>query len=440
MKKKYSAAILFIIILSLLGGFLSAQESPPPTPDSSSVHRGDLSVHRGDYLTLKIAIFGPGDPLYVWWGHIGLIVEDSLSGKANFYDYGLFSFENENFYLNFAFGRLLYSCGVSPARLNLKRYSEQNRDIHLLTLNLSPEKKEKVWRYVENNVRPENRDYYYHHFDDNCATRIRDVIDFAVDGQFHKASDRPARFTLREHTRRHTWSNSFFDWFLMFVMGQNIDNPITVWDEMFLPSEIELQIENFRYIDETGEAVNLVENKEIYNKAEDRKPVLEIPRKQWPTELAAALLLAGFIFLLKRSDKKAAGILMGLIHSFLGLFYGIAGSIVCFMSFFTNHDYSWNNLNVLFINPLFFVAIPLGIMVASGKMKERRINPDIILNWFWTIMATGALLAIVLNIFPRFYHSNQVTLALFLPPAVILSHYPRWTANFIRRIIKNTDK
>ncbi|MDR0662977.1 MAG: hypothetical protein LBF80_02720, partial [Spirochaetaceae bacterium] len=61
---------------------------------------------RGDYLTVKIAVMGPGDALYFWWGHLGLIIEDELSGTSKFYDYGVFSFDSENFFLNFAFGRL----------------------------------------------------------------------------------------------------------------------------------------------------------------------------------------------------------------------------------------------------------------------------------------------------------------------------------------------
>jgi hypothetical protein len=56
---------------------------------------------------------GPGDELYFWWGHIALIIEDSVTSRSRFYDYGIFSFQNDNFFSNFAFGRLLYSCGSS---------------------------------------------------------------------------------------------------------------------------------------------------------------------------------------------------------------------------------------------------------------------------------------------------------------------------------------
>jgi hypothetical protein len=57
--------------------------------------------------TLKITLFGPGTPFYSWWGHIGIIIDDAANIRI--VDYGIFSFEKENFFTNFAFGRLIYS-------------------------------------------------------------------------------------------------------------------------------------------------------------------------------------------------------------------------------------------------------------------------------------------------------------------------------------------
>ena len=381
----------------------------------------DPKISRGEYLTLKIAVFGPGDPLYVWWGHIGLIIEDSLSGSSIFYDYGLFSFENENFFLNFAFGRLLYSCGASPAKLNIDRYRNYNRDITLYTLDLSPKAKEKVWRFAENNLKPENRNYYYHQFDDNCSTRIRDIIDLAVDGQFREFTDRPGRMTLREHVRRHTWFNPFFDWFLMFIMGKSIDQPITVWDEMFLPSEVGRNIEDFTYMDEQGNMKKLVSSKELYYQAVNRHAVKDVPPKQWIYELFAGLILAGLLFYLRKGESIPRERALGAFNIILGLFLGSAGTIVCFMSFFTNHDYSWNNLNVFFINPLLFSAVPAGITLAFSRKKEKRAKAGRFLPILWGLMFTSALITAAAHIFPGVSHDNSITLAFFLPMSLAMS-------------------
>jgi hypothetical protein len=389
---------------------------------------------RGDYLTVKIAVIGPGDELYLWWGHIGLIIEDSLSGKNMLYDWGVFSFENENFFTNFATGRLLYTCDGAPMEYNFARNKKANRDITVYTLDLPAQKKLEVLRFVENNMKPGNRDYWYHHFKDNCATRVRDIIDIGTGGAFSAAyGQAPGRFTLRGHVRRHTYFSFFWDWSLNFWMGQDIDKPITIWEEMFLPSEIGLRVNEFSYTDEDGASRKLVSGTEIVNRSVGRPPVLDAPRRQWPYELAAGLVLAvlalvlltTYSLLLRSSSKheglhKIARISLGLYQAALGLFFGIMGSLLFFLEFFTNHDYTYNNCNIAFVNPLLLAAVPLGIAFAFGKKDKRR---AILLRALWTFVAAAGLFILLLRIAaPSLcFQANGPDLAFVLPWAAVLA-------------------
>jgi hypothetical protein len=376
-----------------------------------------------DPLEIKVAVIGPGNQLYFWWGHHAIIIENKITGESNFYDWGVFSFDNENFFINFAFGRLIYSTGVSPLRWNIRHYVETNRDIIIYTLDLPPEKKEEVRRFAEWSVLPENRDYYYHHFNDNCATRIRDIIDMAVDGQFkEKFGAMPGRFTLRQHVRRHTWFNPFFDWLLNFLMGQGIDRQITVWDEMFLPSQIGMRISDFYYTAPDGTERKLVSSVETMNKAENRPIVLDKPRLQWPRQLigsliASALMVLAFIFFGKKPVYRK---IFGIKNIILGTFFGIVGSMLFFMSFFTNHDYTYSNINIIFINPLFLAAIPLGIILAFSKNIKKRTITSCILPIFWLHVFLGAILSILVKFSPSFYQQNWVDLALILPVVITM--------------------
>jgi hypothetical protein len=391
-----------------------------------------------DPLTLKIAVMGPGDELYFWWGHIGLIIENAEDGSSRFYDYGIFSFRNAHFFTNFAFGRLLYSCGVSPTDLNIDQYVRANRDVTIYTLDLSPEQKTAVWWFARENVLPENRDYYYHHFKDNCATRIRDIIDLATGGQFFDAlGDLPGRYTFRQHIRRYTWFSPFFDWFLNFCMGQDIDAPLTVWQEMFLPSEIGRRIEDFRYLDSSGRERNLVSSVEIISRTVNRPAALEVPRRQWPRELLFGVLLSmalGFFLFLRRKKNPAGNILLGLSQSLLGFFFGSAGAILFFMTFFTNHDYTYHNSNIIYINPLLLAAVPLGILLVRARDAERRFTLDLILKALWSYVALGLLVSMGIKILPGFYQQNQVTQAMILPIALTLSFAPVLIEEFLHRV------
>jgi hypothetical protein len=403
-----------------------------------SSRAGAAERRAGENLTLKIAVMGPGDELYFWWGHIALVIEDPVMDRTRFYDYGLFSFDNENFFFNFAFGRLLYSCGASPAEFNYLSYLSANRDITLYTLDIPPAKREEVRRFAEWNILPENRDYYYHHFRDNCASRIRDILDLATDGQFwERFGQAPGRFTLRQHVRRHTWFSPFMDWLLNFLMGPNIDRPLTVWEEMFLPSEIGRRIEDLVYTGPDGRERNLVSSVEILNRAAGRPPVLEKPRLQWPRELLAGFFFFAMLtaFWVVRERGFAAGrILWGLGQGLAGLFFGITGTLLFFMSFFTNHDYTYRNINLLFANPLLLAALPLGILWIRARDQDRRRTLDRALQILWTQAAVLCLLSQGLRVFPSFYQQNQVDAALFFPIALSLSFASLLTGEFFRRV------
>jgi hypothetical protein len=383
---------------------------------------------RGDSLTIKVAVMGPGDEVYFWWGHIALVIEDSLTGQAHFYDYGLFSFESENFYFNFAMGRLLYRCGVSLAELNYRIYTVTNRDITLYTLDLPPETREEVWRFAEHNVLPENRNYYYHHFKDNCSTRIRDILDLATAGQFKDAfGQAPSPFTLRQQVRRHSWFDPFMDWLLSFLMGQDIDVPITAWEEMFLPQAVGDYILDFHYTDINGTERKLVSGVEVVNRALNRPVVLETPRPLWTKALILGLILAGFLVLLRFFKEKSPGIggvAWGLSQALVGLFFGAFGTVLCFMSFLTNHDYSWHNINTLFVNPLWFAALVWGLRFACATTFGKRITPEILLKYFWTVVFILTFITFPLKLLPFFYQQDQVTQSLILPIAFVLSWFP----------------
>ena len=404
MKKRYFP-LLLLLLLFFSRSVLFAQDSG----------------RWGDYLTVKLALIGAGDELHFWWGHVGLVIENRLTGRNLFYDWGVFSFDTENFFKDFAFGRPIFTTTYSSAELSYLAYIMANRDVILYTLNLTAGQKEAIVLFAENNVLPENADYEYHHFWDNCSTRIRDLIDMALDGQFYaKYGEAPGRFTLRQHVRRHTWFNPFFDWILNFWMGQVIDRQITVWDEMFLPSELAKRVYGFTFTDPYGNERPLVSSVEVVFQSSGRPEVLDTPRLQWPRQLLVSLLFSAlFVFLFVKCGKgKYFKAFFGVLQSLLGLFFGIAGSVLFFLMFFTNHDYTFENINILFVNPFFLAAVPLGITFAFSKVKEKQKRAANILRIFWTYVFFSGLLTIVLRIFPAFYQQNQVTLAMILPLAL----------------------
>jgi len=402
------------------------------------------AVNRGNYLTVKVSVAGPGDEIYFWWGHIGLLIEDALSGQSRFYDWGIFSFDTENFYYNFAFGRLRYSCGVSRVESTFAYMMENNRAITLYTLDLPPEVKTELLAFAEHSILPENRYYWYHHFRDNCATRVRDIIDLGVGGTFkERYFDEPGRFTLRQHVRRHTWFSPFWDWILNFWMGQDIDTPITVWEEMFLPSEIALRIGEFSYTDTSGLERQLVSNVEVINKTDNRPAVLDNPPRRWPYELTFGLCVAvvlGFLRIMAHSRKQGGQNekrnrifrrIFGTAQAGIGLFLGAVGFLLFFLTFFTDHDYAWHNINVLFVNPLLLIAVPEGLVYAFTGNQKKYIRAELLLVILWTFVFLAGIASILVRLLPGFYQQNQPTQLMVLPFALVLSSIPNWISRLL---------
>ncbi|MDR0527031.1 MAG: DUF4105 domain-containing protein [Spirochaetaceae bacterium] len=413
-KSKICRAFIFTALFFSVPCFLFSTEAEP-------------LKNRGDYLNIKLAVIGPGDELYFWWGHLGLLVEDELSGNARFYDYGVFTFRSDNFISNFALGRLWYTTIVSNASDAIAEYVASNRDITFLTLNLSNEQKLEFLRLTENNIRPENRDYLYNHFSDNCVTRILNNIDTVLDGAFYRAAkEQKGRFTLRGHVRRHTARHPFADWLLNFWMGQVIDKKISAKEEMFLPSEVERFASGFNYTDANGKERPLISKVE---KAyiSDRPPVLEAPWNNIPFAVCGGIIIAFyFIFSIFIAKKDASlGLkLYGAGNAIFGLLFGIAGSLLFFMEFWTNHDYTFENSNVIFANPLLLTAVPFGIMLALADTGKKAARCRAVLRVLWTYVFLAALLALIIKILPEYYQENLFVILVFLPVAFIQSSIP----------------
>jgi hypothetical protein len=380
-----------------------------------------------------VAVFGPSDDIFIWWGHAALIVENTRGGYARVFDWGIFSYPSDDFLRDFLNDRVQYRSVVDS--LDMGMYVEEDRDITVYTLDLETDKKELILGYAEQNVLPENCYYDYHEFRDNCSTRIRDILDMGTGGQLRETfGDAPGRFTLRQHIRRYTWFRPFSDWFLDFLMGQDLDEPVTVWREMFLPVEVGRAIVDFRYTDSGGAERKLVSSVELINSSKKRPPILNAPPRRWPADLMAstlaAVLLLG-IAVLRRKKPLAGRILWGLGQSALGLCGGIAGLVLTYGLFFMKNDYIQQNINLLFVNPLLVAAVPFGVFAALNRPS--RVRPEQCLRLFWALVFALGTVTLLIKTLPPFFQQNYTTLAVVLPPVLVLWGAPGFIFQYENR-------
>lgn len=404
-----------LVMLSMVFGMLwmtkpaQAQRAPRPAPWSKDRQKSDPKD-----LEISLVTFSPGDDVPSWFGHSAIVVWDKTLRTRRLYNYGMFRFDSL-MVARFVKGRLLFWVGPSSYSRTLNLYKRYDRDVHIQVLNVEPDKAREIAEYLEWNVKLENREYLYHHYDDNCSTRLRDLIDMATSGQFKKwATSTPARMTLRGHTRRHAaWRT--IDFGMMFAMNSDIDKPIHVWEEMFLPGELEAQIDKFSYVNSKGEKVPLVKKKTVWYKAKDRKPPGEEPNLLWPIMLIIGLVFGGVSALLARRhhqqpDARGRRIAFGLWQMFTGFCFGMAGVLLLLMWTVTDHVIAYHNENLLWVSPLFILGVVFGFGVARNKPKARAR-----LAKLWYICAGSAVLGLVLKVTPWFSQHNVLTIVMMVP-------------------------
>ncbi len=175
-----------------------------------------------------------------------------------------------------------------------------------------------------------------------------------------------------------------------------------------------------------------------------RPIVLDVPRKQWPRELFFSLgisVIFGFFFFLKKKNYRAGIILAGISMSLAGLVFGVAGLLLYFLNFFTNHDYTFQNYNMLFGTPLLLAAVPLGICYAFTKRPEKQIFYDALLRLIWFLTVLGIFVSMAIKLLPAFYQQNLTDQMLMLPLALLFAFQPaglrevweKYLSGFFRR-------
>ncbi|WP_224370851.1 Lnb N-terminal periplasmic domain-containing protein [Hyalangium versicolor] len=398
-----SAPLIACLLGLLLVAAPALAASPPPWGTGES---------HGEDLVISLVTFSPGDDVASWWGHGSLVVEDRRLGSARLYNYGMFSFDS-TMLGRYAMGRLeFWVAEASPTR-TYRFYESQDRDVRIQELNLTPEQRVEIGRLLATNVLPENRDYLYHHYNDNCVTRLRDMIDRALGGQLKQADTAPARMTLREHTRRYTAVSPPMSVLLDFLMNDEIDQPITRWQEAFLPDELERQVAALQVKQPDGQMAPLVAKQVNFFKSSDRKPVPEEPPSYGPWMLLMGLAVGGSAVVLAhwgRRGGRLPRVLLGLEHVVLGLVLGLPGTALFIMWQFTDHTVTYRNENLFLANPLTLLALPLGFGLMFGSVRARRW-----LRELWRYLAALAVLGLALKVLPKFDQDNWRLIALILP-------------------------
>jgi hypothetical protein len=295
-----------------------------------------------------LVTYGPGEIYWQRFGHNAIWIRNPDLGLDHAFNFGFFDFEQQNFFIRFLQGRMLYFSAAQPVRDEFSAYIAENRDIRAQKLNLTRDQLSRLTTYLLREIRPDRRDYLYDYYDNNCSTRVRDAIDQALDGALaSEFSSRAANQTRRDQTRRLTGSDFWLYLGLEIGLGAPVDQPISRWDEMFIPEVLADAIDSMT-IDRNGMPEPLV-TQEVHVYPSTLNPPPAEPARVWPRYLLASLAILVLCGLLGRWLPPAV-----LAKTWLGI-SGIIGLALLFLWFGTDHEAARLNLNLLVFSPLWLV-------------------------------------------------------------------------------------
>ena len=121
----------------------------------------------------------------------------------------------------------------------LEYYKRQNRSIEEQVLNFNFNENLRLYNYLLNNYKPQNRYYLYDFFYDNCATRIKDVCNEALNYNIkYNIPEGITNASFRTYIHEQVYWNSWGRLGIDLALGAKIDQPTTPEQAMFLPKYI----------------------------------------------------------------------------------------------------------------------------------------------------------------------------------------------------------
>lgn len=305
-----------------------------------------------DSMEVSLLTCSPGTEVYALYGHTAIRICNETTGEDWVFNYGVFSFSQPHFIWRFALGECDYQVGAVPFAYFAKEYEARGSSVYQQTLNLTSAEKRRLWALLLENMQPENREYRYNFFYDNCTTRARDRIEEAVDGEvvYPRADTvHTYREIIHQYTGHYPWAELGND----LCLGAEADRPITERQEMFAPFYMLHYADGAVIRDPEGHERPLVSGKSKVVAGRGVGVQEEFPLSPW----ACGWLLFALVALLTAAERWKHACFWWMDMVLMSL-VGIMGLVLTALFFFSDHPTVGSNWQIWVFNPIPLVAMP----------------------------------------------------------------------------------
>ena len=316
------------------------------------IHPEAQGLQEEDSVHVSLVTFYPGSEPHNIWGHSEIRV---TQGPVDLYfNYGVFDFQAPAFMWRFMLGKTDYLC--QPVPRAYATLGMENRRMVEQELNLPQERAIMMRDFLWNNAQPENRTYRYKFLSDNCSTRPRDIIEMAAgEGLQYPAMDDTTvtyRDILAHYCRNYAWERFGID----LVLGWDLDTVLDQRATMFIPM-ILMDAVAGATIKSGEETIPLVKATTVpIDKSTEGN--VRPPTPWYFSPLTVALLVLALTLLISCRDWRRRDVSRW-FDTLLFTIGGLAGCILFFLVFFSTHEATSPNINIVCLHPLLLLLAVL---------------------------------------------------------------------------------
>ncbi len=329
-------------------------------------------------LEISLLTCESGDALYSTFGHTAIRVIDKTNHKDLVFDFGNFDFNTPFFALKFLRGSLDYHLSVVNFSSFQSAYQRTKRGVVEQRLLLDKENKQQIYQQLKHTLKSESRYYKYDFLNDNCATRIRDIIDKLPVEKPPFNITTTHRKELKTYLIDKKWLGLGID----ILLGMPVDKTITQKELMFLPNQLREQLSQYQI---NGQP--LLGTSRVIVKSNDST----ITRWKFFQPLYWAIFIFSSLLFLVIKDAAILPKITNLLYST----FGLSGLLLLFLWFGTRHAATQMNYNILWLNP-FYLITPF---IKKGRLKKFFLQAIILINslllLFWIAAPQVFNLAII---------------------------------------------
>ncbi len=363
---------------------------------------------------VSLVTMGPGNMPHTIFGHSVIRIEDPVYDIDVMVNYGVYNMNQENFYLKFLDGTAQYSGAVQDSDITIIVYSYSEISIVQQELSLTYEQRLHLLSLIEQSLQPEHKYYRYDFFFDNCATRIRDLLDQATHGALFPEHAEGQGLTIRQ------WIDTkalpgypLYDYVYDLFLGRAVDREISYKDEMFLPDMLARGVALAEIEDVDGSRQSLVKSTYPLNDYGEDTLSTQIPNASpafggnvegyiWGIQAEPAPLrqnpalwwwfLAGLALLMVLLSivSGRGGVLLTISFGLYMTILGILGVIFLLASIFSLHEVTHNNTHIWWMWPTHLFMF-LGLAIK----RIRTFLNLYVLFWLAGVVGSGLYMAMV---------------------------------------------